>query len=294
MPSNAVLLMLLLATAPSDLRPIDCEACAGWNAPQAPFRLHGNSYYVGTRGLSAVLVATDQGLVLIDGGLPQSAPVIAANIASLGYRLSDLRWILISHAHYDHAGGIAALQRLSGAKVAATAHAAAALRAGDVPADDPQVGFGRAANAFPPVTDVVELEDGALIRVGGTTLTMHATPGHTPGGSTWSWRSCEGEDCRNLVYADSLTAVSAPGFRFSDAPALLAQFEATFTRVEALPCDLVVSAHPDATGLFNKLAVREGQGTGPALLDSASCRNYAAAGREWLKKRLAKEAGSTQ
>lgn len=291
---GATLLVLLLAGSTGDLVPIDCPSCAAWNAPQAPFRLHGNSWYVGTGGLSAVLVASDDGLVLIDGGLPQSAPVIAANIESLGFALSDIRWILNSHAHYDHAGGIAALKRLSGADVAATVRGAAALRAGNVPADDPQVGYGEKANAFPPVAEVIELEDGATITVGGIALTLHATPGHTPGGSTWSWRSCEGEDCRDLVYADSVTAVSAPGFRFSNEPERLTRFEATFARIEALPCDLIVSAHPSATGLFEKIAVRDGRASGTPLLDPQSCRTYAVAGRAWLQKRLAEEAAAAK
>lgn len=285
-----VLLAAALAATPPDLTPIDCGACAGWNVPRAPFALHGKSWYVGTEGLSAVLIDSGDGLVLIDGALPQSAPLIAANIESLGFRLADVKWILNSHPHFDHAGGIAALQRMSGAKVATTVLGAQALRLGNAPHDDPQVGFGPKANAFPPVAEVTELADGAALTLGQLTLVLHATPGHTPGGATWSWRSCQGTDCRDLVYADSLTAVSAPGFRYSDDPARVAEFRATLEKVGALECDLAVSAHPGPTRLFERAAARDAGKTEPAFFNDQSCRDYATFGRDWLDKRLAEEA----
>src|SRR5499426_653771 len=118
--------------------PKKCEPCAGWNAAQEPFRVFGNTYYVGVAGLSSVLIASDKGLILLDGALPQSAPLIDANIRKLGFRTEDIRLILNSHAHYDHAGGIAALQRASGAAVAASPSGARAIQSGGPPADDPQ------------------------------------------------------------------------------------------------------------------------------------------------------------
>ena len=121
-----------------------------WNAAHEPFRVFGNTYYVGVAGLSSVLVASDQGLILLDGGLPQSAPLIDASIRKLGFRTEDVRLILNSHTHYDHAGGIAALQRVSGAIVAASASGARAIESGGPPADDPQYAFGKEANRFPP------------------------------------------------------------------------------------------------------------------------------------------------
>lgn len=283
------LLALGLALAGADTRPIDCDACAGWNEPQAPFRLHGDSWYVGTRGLSAVLVATPEGLVLIDGALPQSAVLVAANIESLGFRMDQVRYLLNSHAHFDHAGGLAALQRLSGAPVLASAEGALTLRRGAPLGHDPQAGFG-AEMTFPAVRNVQVVEEGGGFTIGGVRFRMHANPGHAPGGSTWTWRSCEQDDCRDLVYADSLTAVSAPGFRFSDHPALLAGFRAAFANVAALPCDLLVTPHPGAADLFGKLAAREAEDSGNALLAPGACRAYAAAGEAGLARRLAEEA----
>lgn len=288
---SPTLLLLAATLAHADVTPIDCGACAEWNQPQAPFRLHGDSWYVGTRGLSAVLVVTGEGLVLIDGGLPQSAPLIAANIESLGHSLKDIRWILNSHAHFDHAGGIAALQRMSGAKVAATPAGAAAMRQGNTGADDPQAGFGAKANAYPAIAEVVELPDRATVVLGGTVLTLHASTGHTPGGSSWTWRSCAGDDCRNLVFGDSLTAVSAPGYRFSADPDRVEAFRGSFSRMRALPCDLLVTAHPGAADLFDNLERREA-GTADALLDPAACRAYADRAEAAYNDRLREEAAA--
>src|SRR5438132_9475270 len=119
--------------APSlDTAPIACDSCEAWNQPQVPFRLFGNSSYVGVKGLSAVLIQTPAGSILIDGGLPQSVALIADNFHALGRRLKDVKWILVSHAHYDHVGGVAALARMSGARVGASPRAAIALRRGMV------------------------------------------------------------------------------------------------------------------------------------------------------------------
>ena len=119
---------------------IDCERCEAWNQEQAPFQIFGNTYFVGVRGLSAVLVTSPDGHVLIDGALPQSAPLIARHVKQLGFKMSDVKVILNSHVHYDHAGGIAELQKLSGAKVIASDIAAKVLRTGKVERNDPQFG----------------------------------------------------------------------------------------------------------------------------------------------------------
>ena len=276
---------------PAALRPdaaIVCGPCDEWNAPLAPFRIHGNTWYVGTAGLSAVLITSDEGHVLIDGGLPQSAPRIDAGIRALGFRTSDVRLIVTSHTHFDHVGGVAALQRASGATVAATAPAARALEAGMPTPDDPQYGLGRDANAFPPVSRVKVIADGDVLRVGDIAVTAHTTPAHTPGGTTWTWQSCDAGRCLDIVYADSLTAVSADDFRFSDGN-LGATFRATIAKVAALPCDIVIAAHPGFTDLEGRLARRQAGATPDPFIDPDGCRAYANAARERLERRLQSE-----
>lgn len=272
--------------------PIRCGDCDEWNRALEPFRLFGNTYYVGVAGLSAILVTSADGHILLDGGLPQSAPLIDANIRTLGFRTADVRLIVNSHAHYDHAGGIAALQRASKAEVAASAPGARALQAGLPTPDDPQYAFGAKANAFPAVPRVRSVADGETLIVGPLRITAHLTPGHTPGSTAWTWDACEGSRCRHMVYADSLTAVAAPGFRFTgDAkrPSIAERFRASIAKVEALPCDIVVSTHPSFTNIERKLEILRKNPASDPFLDTDGCRVYAAEARKRLEQRLADE-----
>lgn len=271
--------------------PIKCGDCDAWNKEREPFRLFGNSYYVGTDGLSAILITGDAGHVLLDGGLPQSAALIDANIRKLGFKTEDVKLIVNSHGHYDHAGGIAALQRASGATVAASASGARALQDGENTPDDPQYGFGRAANAFPSVKNVRVVKDGEVQRVGTIAITPHFTTGHTPGSTTWTWRSCEADKCLNLVYADSLTAVAAPGFKYTASPERVAVFRRSISRVAELPCDIMVSTHPQFTRIGEKLKRRaELKGAGPdPFIDAQACKAYAAVALKNLEARIADE-----
>ena len=272
--------------------PLKCDACDEWNQPREPFRIFGNAYFVGTAGLSAILITSDRGHILLDGGLSQSAPVIDANIRKLGFKTEDVKLIVNSHAHYDHAAGIAALQRASGAIVAATASGAQALQRGENTPDDPQYGFGHDANAFPPVKNVRVVKDQEVIEIAGLAIQAHDTAGHTPGSTTWTWRSCEGTRCLNLVYADSLTAVSAPGFRFTgDArtPSRVEKFRQSIATVASLPCDIVITTHPSATNLDAKLKRRAERPAVDPLIDPEGCRALAAAATKQLDARVAEE-----
>jgi metallo-beta-lactamase class B len=274
-------------------RPKECESCAAWNAAQEPFRIFGNTYYVGVAGLSSVLVASDKGLILLDGGLPQSAPLIDAHIRKLGFKTEDVRLIVNSHAHFDHAGGIAALQRVSGAIVAASASGARAIESGEPPADDPQYAFGVEANRFAAVKRVKVVADGDTLRVGSLAVTAHLTAGHTPGSTTWTWRSCEGPRCLEIVYADSLNPVSAPGFRFTgDAshPSIADAFRRSISAVGSLPCDIILAVHPSFAGMEDKLKRRREQPGSEPFVDSKGCRTYAADAAKRLDERLAQEA----
>jgi metallo-beta-lactamase class B len=271
--------------------PIVCADCDDWNAPQEPFRVFGNTYYVGTAGLSAALIASDAGHILIDGGLPQSAPLIEANIRALGFQLRDVRLIVNSHEHYDHAGGIPALQRASGAKVAASAAGARALTQGHPVPDDPQYQSGL-NERFPPVTTVETISDGAALKVGSLAVTAHFTPGHTPGATSWSWRSCEDARCVDIVYVDSLNPVSDDGFRFtgdSTRPSIEDVFRRSIARVEQLPCDVVLPPHPGFVNLRQKAARLKKQPTQNPFVQANACRSYAAIVRKRLDQRVGEE-----
>lgn len=273
--------------------PQSCAECGEWNSAQPPFRIYGNTYYVGVHGLTSLLITSSQGHILIDGALAQSAPKIAAHIRALGFKVQDVKLLLSSHVHYDHAGGLAALQRLSGASVAASAPSAAVLSSGRAGADDPQHG------SVPDITPVARLStvaDGETVHVGPLALQARLTPGHTPGGTTWTWQECEAQRCVRMVYADSLTAVSAAGYRFTDHPQVLASFEASFRTLEQLPCDVLITPHPTASGLWARLQQRslargpeDNSGGDAAFIDPEACRRYAAQSRQGLEQRLRSE-----
>jgi metallo-beta-lactamase class B len=265
-----------------DYPTVRCPSCADWSAPQQPFRIFGNTYYVGTHGLSSILVTSQQGHVLIDGALPASAPQILGNIRALGFRVEDVRLILNSHVHFDHAGGIAALQRASGARVAAMAWSAGVMERGESDQEDPQYGI---LNPFPPARDVQIIHDGDTLRVGTLALVAHATPGHTPGGTSWTWRSCEGSRCLDLLYADSQTAVSADDFLFTHNtryPTAEADFARGLATLEGLPCDILLTPHPGASSFFER---KESNG----IVDRSACKAFVAAARDGVAARMARE-----
>jgi metallo-beta-lactamase class B len=269
-------------------RAAECPSCAEWNVSQKPFHVFGNVWYVGTHGLSSILITSPGGHILLDGALPESAPLIAANVASLGFRIADVKLILNSHVHFDHAGGLAALQAASGAKVAATVSSAKALRAGHSFDDDPQFG---AILPYAPVRNVQVVRNGETLHVGPLGITAHVTAGHTPGGTTWTWRTCENARCLDLVYADSQTPVSADDFfytRSTTYPNAVSDFEQGLAVLESLHCDVLLTPHPDASSFWERIAKRDA-GDADGFVQPDACQRYAAAGRQRLATRLAKE-----
>jgi metallo-beta-lactamase class B len=258
-----------------------CEDKDGWSDPAPPVRIFGNVYDVGTCGIVVLLVAGPDGHVLLDGATAEAAPLIAANIKSLGFELGDVEWIGTSHEHFDHVGGVAELQRLTGAKVAASAAAKRPLETGILDPSDPQAGMHE---PFAAIRVDRVLRDGETLRVGPLELTLHETPGHALGSTSWSWRSCEADTCHRVAFADSVSAVSSDDYRFSDHPEYVAMFRRGMDAVEAIGCDLVVTPHPSASTLYERLA-----GDAP-LADPNACRNYAEFGRQNIANRLAREA----
>lgn len=262
-----------------------CEGHDGWNDPAPPVHVFGNTWDVGTCGITALLVSSDAGYVLVDAGTAEAASSVLGNIERLGVKPGEIKWIVSSHEHHDHAGGLAELQRATGAKLALSAPSATVLRTGNPEADDPQ--FGDLKPVAPARVDRV-IADGDTILLGSLTLTAHLTPAHSPGSTSWTWQSCEGEDCKTIDYLDSLTTISADGYRFTDHPATVASARAAFAKVAVLPCDVLVTPHPGASDLFARL-----HGEKP-LADPAACKAYAERAGRMLDARLAKESAVTK
>ncbi len=264
--------------------PLFASQCKDWddyNKPAPPVRIFGNTYYVGTCGISSILITDPAGDILIDGGTEKDAPLIAANIRKLGFRETDVRYLLNSHEHFDHVGGLAQLQQMTGAQLVASPAGAHAINDGMPTAEDPQAGLKQ---SFPTARVDRVVQDGEQVRLGNSVLIALATPGHTPGALTWHWGSCQGGVCRQIVYADSLTPVSDKTYRFSDHPAYLAAYRASIAKVAALPCDILITPHPSASDMVNRFAL------GKQLDDSSACKDYAAKLTQQLDERLAKEA----
>jgi metallo-beta-lactamase class B len=257
-----------------------CGDSTDWDQPAPPVRLHANTYLVGTCGISAILVTGSDGHVLIDGGTEKGAEVIAANISELGFKLKDIKFLLISHEHFDHVGGIAQLQKLTGATLVASASAAKAMSTGLPGSDDPQAGMHQPFAAA-EVGRVVS--NGESVRFGNLMLTAMTTPGHTPGALSWRWESCDGGVCRTMVYADSLSPVSRDDYKFSAHPAYLAAYRASIAKIAASRCEILLTPHPSASAMKERMTGKQ------ALFDTDGCRNYAASLTRRLDERLAKE-----
>jgi len=261
----------------------ECGDSDDWNKPAPPVRIHANTYLVGTCGISSVLIVGTDGDVLIDGGTEQGADLIADNIRALGFRLQDVKFILNSHEHFDHVGGIARLQRLTGATVVTSAPAARVLRSGVASADDPQAGMSKPF----PAGDVGRIvKDGDEVLLGNVMLTAMATPGHTPGALSWRWVSCDGGVCRTIVYADSLTPVSREDYKFSAHPEYLAAYRASIAKIADSRCEILMTPHPSASDMKERMTGKK------ALFDLDGCKNYAAKVGKMLDERLAKEAAT--
>lgn len=247
-----------------------------WRQPVPPLRIADNTWQIGTAGLTALLVRTPAGAVLLDGGLPQAAPMLLARMRALGIGDGELKWILLSHAHADHAGAAAAVARATGARIAANAETAALLARGG--SDD--IHFGDFV--FPAAHAARLLQDGEAVELGGVRFTTRFMPGHTPGSSAWTWDDRRDGGTVRIAYADSL---SAPGYRLRGNPRyprIVDAYRASFATVRALPCDLLLTPHPQQSGWDY------GDAAGPRQ-DALDCRGYADAAEKAFDAQLAKE-----
>lgn len=219
------------------------EVPESWRRPIQPFQIAARTWYIGTEGLASLVVKTDAGAVVIDGGMPQAAPMLLEHLQSLGVKPADVRLILHSHAHADHAGPLAALRRATGATVVSNAESAALLARGG--SDD--IHYGDAIQ-FPPVSADRLVQDGETIELGGVAFTAHFTPAHTPGSLSWTWSDTRDGRPVSMAYADSL---SAPDYRLVDNPRyprIVEDYRRGFARVRALPCDILIAPHPGGVG----------------------------------------------
>lgn len=257
-----------------------CDRNDAWEKPGPPFRVYGNTYYVGTCGIAAILIVGEQGHILIDGGTELGGELVAENIAALGLEIGDVKILLHSHEHFDHVGGLATLQARSGARVIASAAAAPVLRSGNVAANDPQWGMH---DPFPAVPVSGTIKHGKQVSLGNLSLTALQTPGHSPGALSWTWTSCERRRCKAIVYLDSLSPISREDYWFSDHPEYVMSFRAGLAALTNIECDFSVAPHPVAAEMHQRLNSPQG------LEDKNGCQNYINRIKRRLDQRLAAE-----
>ena len=244
------------------------------NAPVAPFRIAGNLYYVGAADITSFLIVTPAGLIVLDGGFEETAPMIEANIRKLGFDPKQIRILLNSHAHYDHAGGLKKLRDDSGARFYASEGDASLLARGG--RDDPQFGDRL---LFPAIKPDVLVKDGDRVTLSGTTLVAHVTPGHTPGCTTWTMKA----GALSVVFVGSPTV--PPQYRLTGNPKYpnaVADYRKTFVTLESLPCDIFLGAHGSFFHLQEKM--RNGK-----FVDPAGYREFVAWAKSAFEARVKQE-----
>ena len=239
----------------------------GWNEPMEPFTVIGNVHYVGTKAISAWLITSPKGHFLIDGVVAQSAPQIAANIAKLGYKIGDVKFLLNSHAHFDHAGGLAGLKQRSGAVMVASAADKPFLEAGDI-------GHGPSGGMkFPPVRVDRIIGDGERLVLGEVSLTAHLTPGHSPGCTSWSLDAASTDGQKRRVFFHCSATVAGQSLVPEAYPGMVANFRTTFANAKNLKADIFLANHDSFFDLHAKRA-RQKAGDANAFVDPSEFQKF--------------------
>lgn len=259
------------------------ERDRNWNKPVQPIRIAGNLYYVGAAEIASYLVTTSEGHFLLDGGFVETAPLIQRNIEQLGFKLSDVKILLASHAHYDHASGLAELKKATGAKFFASEGDAELFRQGG----HGDFRFGDRL-AFPPIVPDQVIRDREALQLGDQTMIAHLTPGHTKGNTTWSTRIRDGDKTYDVVFVGSQSALDYQFVGRETYPGILADFEKSFATLKALPCDIFLASHGNFFDLLRKHE-RFLRGETNAFVDPNGYKEYLRESEKDFRDKLARQ-----
>jgi metallo-beta-lactamase class B len=241
-----------------------------WTEPFAPYKVAGNLYYVGSRGLASYLVTTPQGHILINSSLEESVPLIQASVAKLGFKFEDVKILLISHAHWDHCAGSAAVKKRTGAQYMVMQQDVSEVETGGA-AD-----FYYHDHTYPRVKVDRVLKDGDTVKLGGSVLTAHLTPGHTPGNTTWTMQVNDEGRVLNAVIVGSTNVNDGYKLVHNNAyPRIAGDFEQTFRVLKSLPADLFLGAHGSYFGMEAKYALLRPNAPNP-FVDPKGYRDFVA------------------
>lgn len=259
-----------------------------WTAPQAPFRIIGNVYYVGSQDLASYLITTPKGDILINSNLKTSPAQIRKSVEELGFHFSDIKILLISHAHFDHDAGSAEIIRMTGAKYMVMAEDAPAVESGG----RKDFAYGSEADMRYPAAKVDRvLHDGDKVQLGNVVLVAHLTPGHTKGCTTWTMKVVQGGKTYNVVIVGSPNVNPGPGYKLVDNtqyPQIAQDYEKTFRVLKSLPCDIFLGAHGSYFGMKEKLARMKDGGANP-FIDPEGYEAYVAERERAFHAELAKQ-----
>jgi metallo-beta-lactamase class B len=271
--------------APAAVARAQAFDAAAAQRPAQPFHIAGDLYYVGMAGVGAYLIATPKGHILIDGGFESSAPLVLANIRALGFQPRDVKVLLITHAHYDHAGGLAALKRATGARLLALAAEKPALEQGRHFGDN-ENGVGR----FPAVKVDQAIADGEVIRLGGAAVTAHWTPGHTIGCTSFTHAVIDGGRMHTAVVYGSTTVAGNALVANHAYPGIVADYRKSFVRLAAIHADIFLANHPSFAHLDEKRARVAAAHPNP-FIDAAELQRFVAGQERAFNAELARQQG---
>ena len=257
-----------------------------WTEPFPAFRIAGNLYYVGSKGLASYLITTPEGHILINSDMEANVPLIRASMESLGFKFSDIKILLISHAHWDHCAASATIKRLTGAKYMVMEGDVDVVESGGKTdfqyRNDPTTLFA------PAKVDRI-LRDGDQVKLGGATLTARLTPGHTKGCTTWTMKVSDGSKTRDVVIVGSPNV--NPGYKLvgnTDYPRMAEDFEKTFRVLKSLSCDYFLGAHGSYFDLEAKYAQWKA-GNATVFIDPAGYKSFVADREQAFRSELKKQ-----
>ncbi|MBR0906899.1 BJP family subclass B3 metallo-beta-lactamase [Bradyrhizobium liaoningense] len=259
-----------------------------WTAPFEPFQLIGNIYYVGTAGIAVYVIKTPQGLILMDTAMPQSTGMIKDNIVKLGFKVSDIKIILNTHAHLDHTGGFAEIKKETGAQLVAGERDKPLLEGGYYPGDEKNADL-----AFPPVKVDRTVKEGDKVTLGDVTLTAHATPGHSPGCTSWEMSVKDGDQNREVLFFCSGTVALNRLVGQPTHPGIVDDYRATFSKAKAMKIDVLLGPHPEVYGMQAKRAQMKDGSPNP-FVKPEELATYITGLSEDFDKQLAKQTAALE
>jgi metallo-beta-lactamase class B len=254
-----------------------------WDAPAEPFRVAGNVYSVGTKGIGVYLITSRYGHILLDGAAEKGAAVVEANIQSLGFKLSDVKYIVETHAHWDHVGGLATLKADTGAKFVASEGDRKALESGAHDGDN-ENGVGR----FPPIKVDQVIDDGTILILNGLTMTAHLTPGHTKGCTTWTTNVVDKGVIYSVLFYCSATTAGNVLVGNAKHPDIVADYRKSFAKFKTLKPDILLTNHPSAADVAKKRAAQKA-GKADAFVDRKALPKLVAAQEKAFEAELKRQ-----